>query len=121
MDFDINEFDIDVANEVKDMVGDRFSTMIEYYVEDAENYINAIKSGLESGNKEQVAQSAHPLKSSSRSMGGMGIGSIAEHVEHTAKQAMETGADIDELNNIIPLIEEAFVNIKGRLESLLKG
>ena len=118
-DYDLDAFDMGTLNEAKEMTGKRFVQMIEYYLEDGQMYLDAIKDGLEAGDKDKVAQAAHPFKSSSRSLGAGAVGEIAEHMELIAKEALENGADIEALKPLVPQLEEAFIKASEKLKEFL--
>ena len=82
--------------------------MIDGYIEDSKIYIDQIKEGVVDCNKEKVAQNAHPLKSSSASIGIISVANIAKDFEYKSKEAMETGADINHLETLVQPLEEAF-------------
>ena len=84
--------DVEIFEQAKSLLGESFSQVVEAYLEDAANYLVQIHSGLSDNNLEQAAKAAHPLKSSSASLGLVGVSEIAKSIELGAKSAVSTEA-----------------------------
>ncbi|MDH5723580.1 MAG: Hpt domain-containing protein [Alphaproteobacteria bacterium] len=119
MEYDLDAMDMDVLNEAHTLLKKRWPEMVEGYLEDVHMYIANIKAGFESGDKQAVASSAHPLKSSSNGMGVIGLGEIAKKMEYDAKEAIENGGNIDHLQALVPLLEDALSRAEPKLRATL--
>jgi len=119
MDYDLDAMDMEMLNEARSVLKKRWPEMVEGYLEDVQMYLDNIKAGFESSDKQAVAASAHPLKSSSNGMGITSIGEIAKKMEYDAKDAMENDGDIAHLQELVPLIEEALQRAEPKLRATL--
>lgn len=117
MSYDLDAFDAEMFEEARSIMKERFSEMIDGYLEDAQMYIDYIKDGFAKQDNNLVAQYAHPLKSSSASLGVMSISDIAKDLEYGAKDAIAEGSDIASLNVLVGSLEEAFRRAEVRLKS----
>ena len=108
-------------DDMRELMGDQFKTMIEYYLEDAAKYLDQIDVGLDSKDAKTVVTAAHPLKSSSREMGVAELSGIAKKIEENARLA-DTGkhtlADIDPL---VSQLHSSFEEAKSELEKFLQS
>jgi len=120
MNYDIEAMDMDMLNEVRSILKARWPEMVEGFLEDTEMYIENIKNGFANDDKMAVASSAHPLKSSSGSMGFTGLSEIAKKIEYDAKDAIENGGDIYPLQELVPLLEEGMEYAKAKLRATLE-
>jgi HPt (histidine-containing phosphotransfer) domain-containing protein len=111
--------DIEQLDQVRAVVKTRWPEMVEAYLEEAAMYIENIKKSIVNDDKQGLASNAHPLKSSSNSLGIFGLGEIAETLEYDAKEAIETGADISHLKELTPLLEEAYKHAEPLLRKTL--
>ena len=121
MNYDLDAMDMDMLNEARTLLKKRWPEMVEGYLEDAQMYIDNIKNGFANDDKQAVASSAHPLKSSSTGMGVTGLGEIAKKVEYDAKDAIENGGNIEHLQELMPLLEEALKRAGPKLRATLEG
>ena len=69
----------------KSMMKRRFPTMIEYFLEDTQNYLEQIKEGLEAKDYSQLVVPSHTIKSSSRQMGAFAVSDLAREIESLAR------------------------------------
>ena len=69
----------------KSMMKRRFPTMIEYFLEDTQNYLEQIKQGLEEHDYKQLVVPSHTIKSSSRQMGAFTVSDLAREIEALAR------------------------------------
>lgn len=102
-----HNIDAATIEELKDLMGDGFSNLVETYLANAEKYMSAINEGFANGNSAQVEEAAHPLKSSSGNMGLMALSELAKQVESAATESKNGAEDLsasqelmDQLNRI---------------------
>ncbi|MEM7650810.1 MAG: Hpt domain-containing protein [Pseudomonadota bacterium] len=118
MTHDIHAFDEELFESARDIMKARFPEMIEGYLEDAQIYIGHIKDGFADKDDKKVAHYAHPLKSSSQSIGMVGLSNVAKELELKAKSGIEENADISHLESLVPQIEAAFLFVQSKLDSV---
>ena len=96
-DFDVTAINLEELESLKNKLKQRFSILIQHYIEDAEKYMSGIEEGLSSGDLNVIATNAHPLKSSSAVLGLSGVSEIAKTIEVAAKGG-------EAINTIEPLV-----------------
>lgn len=106
-------------HEAKETMKSKFPTMIEYFMEDTEMYINSIKDGMIASNAEEIIVPAHTLKSSSRQMGAAKMSDIAKEIEMLARaQAEKNNTDVASFGTIISRLESAFAETQEALKQI---
>ncbi len=115
--FDITAMDMEELEGAKAVLKKRFPEMIEGYLEDAEMYFKNIKEGLDGGDLEKIAKSAHPLKSASAGLGVSGVSNIARAMEETAKTGDANA--IDTIRPLVAPLKEALDYATPKLRALL--
>ncbi len=78
--------DTDAINEARSMFRAKFPTMSGYYFEDAQGYLDNIRSAVSGQNVPAIVAPAHTLKSSSRQMGAARVSIIAKEIETAARE-----------------------------------
>lgn len=114
-DFDIYEINTSDLEEAKSILKARFPEMIDGYIEDAADYLDEIKEGVTTGDLDQIRTNAHPLKSSSASLGLIGVSNIARLIEEGVKNG-ETVGDVQEK---LPTLEDALSQATEKLQALM--
>ncbi|MES2984716.1 MAG: response regulator [Pseudomonadota bacterium] len=74
-------------NNAQEMLGDKLGTVISYYLEDAENFINRIAEAVERNDPDAAVLPAHTLKSSSRQLGATELADLAARAEINARNS----------------------------------
>lgn len=115
MTYDLDAFDPVFFEEARSIMEDKMPIMVDGYLEDARMYIDKIKEGFETADKNSIASYAHPLRSSSAGLGVTSISEIAKDLEYGAKKAMSDGSDITHLKDLLGPIEEAFQRAESKL------
>lgn len=90
--------------DAKAIMKDKYQIMIGYFLEDAETYLNLIKTGLNSNDMRAITMPSHTLKSSSRQMGAARLSMLAREVEEICL----TGQNIEKIANLVPRMEAVF-------------
>ena len=86
--------------------------LIDAYLEDSPGLIAGMRQALAAGNAIEFTRAAHSLKSSSASLGAMGLSALAKELEGMGKQSKLDGA--------APLIEQlagAFSQVEQALQA----
>lgn len=114
MSSEINE---DALTQIKELMGDKFSGLVETYLRSNGEHVEKIKQGFESGNAQAIVDSAHPMKSASGNMGLEGLSQSAAKLEADAKDVAAGNQAIESLEALIAKVEEQF----SRGSAFLKG
>ncbi len=102
------DFDNSVFLSVHEVMGKRFSSLLDSYIKNTDKYMNDIVLSYKRGNLEAVKMAAHPLKSSSAALGFVKLSSIAEKIEKLSGE----GANSKELKTLINDLSCNFQNVK---------
>ena len=108
-------------DDMRDVMGDQFKMIIEYYLDDASNYLEQIKTGWQDSDDKSIVAAAHPLKSSSRELGAIELSDIAKRIEENARLAEQ---DDNRMSSIGPLVDEldvCFGKARSELRTLLES
>lgn len=89
--------DTAIVAKAKAMMKRRFSTMIEYFLEDTQNYIEQILQGIEQGDYNAIVVPAHTIKSTSRQMGAIVVSDLSKELEALARTEEASFETIREL------------------------
>ncbi len=114
---DTKQVDVAMLEETKQILQASFSVMIIEYLEDCDDYIKTIKKGVLSLDKALIMSAAHPLKSSSASMGMSGLSSIASSIEDLSRSNGEPDPVCYEVEKLLPSLNEAFKYAKDYLNT----
>jgi DNA-binding response OmpR family regulator len=78
--------DMTAVIESKQILKDKYPSMLNYYVEDVTNYMDEIRTALETGIIKSAIRPAHTIKSSSRRMGAAKLSDLAKDLELAANE-----------------------------------
>ena len=109
--------DMDVVNELLALTGDGdpelLLDLISMFLEDAPNKVQAIVTGIASGDMQQVAEAAHSLKGSA---GNLGIHMVQANCE--ALQNAGRHCQPEQVRELLPQLEKNFNQAVAALEDL---
>ena len=92
---DIKLIDFEILDDVKGLVNnDKFPVILNYFLEDLDNYVADIVKGLENSDVKAIINASHTLKSSANQIGAIMLGNISSIIE-------EKGVDIEKGKGII--------------------
>jgi signal transduction histidine kinase/DNA-binding NarL/FixJ family response regulator len=77
--------DMNIYAELLDLMGDEMQKITDQYIQSISTYIPIMASSLKNGEYNTIAESAHPLKSSSASMGAMQMSILCSQIENAAR------------------------------------
>ena len=97
----------------KNVFKKKFDTILGEYIEDSEEYLACICSGLAEQDFHRIRENAHPLKSSSYTLGFCAVGDLAKNIETYAKKS--TG--LEEIQQDIEKLVKAFDGTKAFITS----
>lgn len=109
-----------VLGEVAALLRKKFPTIVEAYIEEAQNYVAGIFEGIEKGDARTIAQNAHPLKSSSEGMGVIRVHVLAKAMEFEAKSAAESGASVAPMKQSAEDVKAALAQAVPLLQEYMK-
>lgn len=96
-----------VLNQLRELLGDQCDVLLQKYLNDSKTYLVQLETHAK-GEKEILAKTAHPLKSSSYQIGAEMVGDIAERIENAAfaQQDIDYTALVDELRIALGMLEK---------------
>lgn len=100
--------------EVRAMMGDKFTELLSYFLEDSAGYMQQIEEGVATGKAESVVLPAHTLKSSAKQMGAMQLAESARAIELEAREAVKTQGTLE---SIAPKLEPLREALKEALQA----
>lgn len=104
--------------EAKETMHAKFPKMVEYFFEDAETYIEAIRKAVATANIEKIVSPSHTLKSSARQMGALRLSDIARSIEEQARQMLSGGqAELSQVSHKLSKLEAVFEQTKSAYQS----
>ena len=112
--------DLEALEDARSAMQDKFGTMLEYYLEDSESYLNAISAALPDGNAEVIATNAHSLKSSSRQLGAVAVSDIAREIEEKARGMLDGDGDTHDIASLFERLRDAFDMVEPKFRSLIE-
>ena len=118
--------DQDVLDELEHAVGDDrafLREVVETYLDDAPREIAAIREGISTGDVEQTSRAAHTLKSTSATVGALGLSAMARELETMTSSATTESADLAEpdITALVDVIAAEFDTVRDELNSLVPG
>ncbi len=109
------DLDQNTINNIKELMADKFPEVVEGYMEDSDERIAKIKEGFESNDCQQVSDYAHPLKSSSATLGLFPLSSVAEKIEFLANDACKNSQDMTKIRPLLDDLQSAYADAKKKL------
>ncbi len=104
---DMTILDEAILEEVKNAMGEKFSKVINFFLEDTVMYSDQIKKGLDNNDIEDVIKGSHTIKSSSQQLGALKISAIAKDIELKGREISEKKqGTIDEIKELIPIFDD---------------
>ena len=83
--------------DVRAMMGNKFTELLSYFLEDSASYVQQIEEGVATGKAESVVLPAHTLKSSAKQMGAMQLAESARTLELAAREALNTQGSLESI------------------------
>lgn len=116
--------DRDVLDELEQSVGDDrafLRELVETYLDDAPRQIAALRSGIANGDVELTNRAAHTLKSTSASIGALGLSAMARELQTMTAVETTDAADLSEpeVTALVEVIATEFESVRAELESLV--
>lgn len=110
-------FDKEIWDELKSSMGESFPMIVQAFCNSSEKHINHIKDSLLQGRNgyEQIADSAHALKSISAQIGALHVADISGQMEEVALRGRE-GIDERKIQELYHLLAASLSELKIILE-----
>lgn len=106
---DLETINLSIVDEAKDLMSERFPTMVKYFLEDTEMYINEIEHAMQNKDFAMAISPAHTIKSSAKQLGAEKVSDIARQIEvHSRKMQDEQGDDFDTVDKLYQELKEEF-------------
>lgn len=115
-----NKLDMDVLTKMEDLMKAKFPVMIEKYLDNAADYIAKLEEAFIDGKVRALADYAHPLKSSSASLGVMAVSELAKTIENNADDIDKNGGDLSVIEPLIGDLKDAFIAVEDTLRQIAK-
>jgi HPt (histidine-containing phosphotransfer) domain-containing protein len=94
---------IEALETARNLLGERFSVIIKYFLEDTEVYLAEIAKGLKEKNIRIIFSSSHTIKSSAKQLGIDRLSDVAKQTESLSLEMMDSGnqawEDLERLYN----------------------
>lgn len=100
--------DTEQLAELKEVLEDEFSVLIDTYLTDAKLRLNLIKNGIATQDYEAVRLAAHSLKGASANLGALVLAQICEKLEHDCKvgEYQECHIQLNEITQELQQVEQ---------------
>ena len=99
--------------ELKELMEDSFSDLIQTYIQDSDIKLNALKVAVNSTDSHEAAELAHSLKGSSANICAESLSALFQTVENAGR-----AQDLHHIPQVIEQIEQEFLLVKTQLKQL---
>lgn len=104
-------------DQAKQMLQQRFDTVLGYFIEDSHAYIASIEEGVQNRNVEMIMAAAHTIKSSARQLGAMRLSALAAELEAKAREEMAAPGKFPTLVPLAHDVRQCFEETERQLVS----
>ncbi len=77
--------DLDFFAELKESIGDAFTSMLEVFIEDLPVYLSRLESSIREGALDNIPNIAHAIKGSASNIGASRLAEISRHIESAGR------------------------------------
>ena len=110
-----------IIEEAKQLMGDRFPSIIKYFLEDTQSYAEEIEKNIGEKNFEGVMIAAHTIKSSAKQIGTERISECAKQIEVLSKEIISgKSGDHEEIARLYEELKEEIEAAKPELNSAIE-
>lgn len=106
--------DEEALAELRDVMEDEFDILIQTYISDSRERIEALHHALSSDDAQAFARTAHSFKGSSINIGASRLGDILQEAEKAGQ-----AANLDGARKLIPDLESEFLTVRRLMEESL--
>lgn len=112
--------DFEIVDEVKDVLGDQFITLLDRFQNDTTEQLSTVEISRASNDYKSVRDAAHSMKSSSYQMGAMQMHHYAEAIETLLNtNTPSTIEDETQLSGLIEGLQRAFASYQDDISAYL--
>jgi HPt (histidine-containing phosphotransfer) domain-containing protein len=105
--------DLAAIAETREVMKAKFPAMVQYFLEDAEGYVQALRDAASAADVPNVVSSAHALKSSAHQMGAMRVSALARTIEMFGRAHVDAqGEGAPDLADLLAQMEAALAETK---------
>ncbi len=112
--------DTEILEDIKKTMASKFDEIVNYYLEDAGEYVFSIKEGYDDNSAAAIIHPAHTLKSSSSQMGAMKLSEIARKIEETSRESKEDGSSIDSIKELVLSLPDELAAVNDAMKAFTK-
>lgn len=106
---DLETINLSIVEEAKDIMSERFPTMVKYFLEDTEMYISEISNAVQNNSFDGAVSPAHTIKSSAKQLGAEKVSDVARQIETHAREMIDNdGSDFETLDKLYHELKEEF-------------
>lgn len=105
--------DMDIVAELKDVMGDDFSVLLESFIRDGQQRVQALRQALASQDRETLRAQAHSFKGSSSNLGAL---QVCEQC--LALETLAVEGNLADAPALLALLEANFKTAQAALESV---
>lgn len=105
--------DLQVVKELKDVMGDEFSLLVDTFVNDSALRIAAINEAVSSGSTDSIRRAAHSFKGSASNMGAVHLANLCGFMEERGR----TG-EIEGIEQLAQDISSTYRDVQQALEKV---
>lgn len=80
---------MNIVDEARELMSDRFPMMVKYFLEDTQMYLEEIERGVKENNAEIAISPAHTIKSSARQLGAERVSDVSRSIEELCRDIAE--------------------------------
>ncbi len=112
-----NSMDLRAYTEVKNIMGEVLQELIDTFIEYMPEQIENLETAIRDNDAEHIFSIAHRIKSSSNSLGALGLAETAESIEMIGRRGESTGA-AEHLSTLQSQYSEVVDFLKEELKTL---
>ncbi len=110
---DTQTIDMDIVEELKDVMGDDFSLLVESFIRDGQQRLQVMKVALDGQDQEALRAQAHSFKGSSSNLGALQVRDYCLALETLASRGELAAAPAE-----MEKLESAFLKASEALKSV---
>ncbi len=108
-----DHLDVDALKELREVMEDEFSVLIETYVKDSVMRVDSLYQALEAGDTDELRKAAHSFKGSCGNIGAQRLAEMCSQVEEAGRK----GA-LENVSELVEHIAQEFEEVKKLMEAL---
>ncbi|SFR50108.1 HPt (histidine-containing phosphotransfer) domain-containing protein [Marinobacter daqiaonensis] len=106
--------DEEALAELRDVMEDEFGILIQTYISDSRERIQALHQALSDNDQDAFAKTAHSFKGSSINIGAARLGDLCLEAEKAGREGR-----LDDVRKLLPELESEFATVRHLMEDSL--